>query len=161
MGGGFRIVAEVAFDAGDNDGIIAALGDWSNGWALFVEDGRPTFAINLFGDLATVRSSSVAAEGARTITVTYRRRAAGGGPIQLAIDGEPVGEGAIEADLPFRWQIGAGGLLIGRDIGFPVSPEYEPPFPFAGEILGVTIESTALAALLGPADEVDQILHHE
>ena len=51
----------------------AALGDWSNGWALFVDDGRPTFAVNRFGELTTVRSPKTPSEGARTITVDYRR----------------------------------------------------------------------------------------
>ena len=50
----------------------------------------------------------------------------------------------LPGDLPFRWQIGGGGLLVGRDSGFPVTAEYEPPFEFAGEIHGVTIESTPL-----------------
>ncbi len=163
MGGGFRIIAEVSLDAGDNDGIVCALGDWSNGWALFVDDGRPTFVVNRFGELTVVRSSSTPAEGARTLTVEYERVADGGGPLRLSVDGERVGEDVIAGDLPFRWQIGGGGLLVGRDAGFPVCGEYEPPFASAGEIHGVTIESTPL--LPGRAQASDEeflaALHRE
>ena len=35
---------------GGGEGVICALGDWSNGWAWYLLDGRPVVAFNLFGD---------------------------------------------------------------------------------------------------------------
>ena len=53
--------------------------------------------------------------------------------------------GQLPRDLPFRWQIGGAGLLIGRDAGFPVCDDYEPPFPFTGALHSLTIEIPRLA----------------
>jgi arylsulfatase len=47
----------------------------------------------------------------------------------------------VPADLPFHWQIGGAGALIGRDRGFPVSDDYRPPAPFSGSIERVVLES--------------------
>jgi arylsulfatase len=47
--------------------------------------------------------------------------------------------------MPLRWQIGGAGLLIGRDRGFPVCDDYQPPFPFSGRLERVVIEVPALA----------------
>ena len=55
--------------------------------------------------------------------------------------------------LPFRWQIGGGRLLVGHDRGFPVCDDYEPPFPFTGELRTITFEIPMFA----PHDPADQI----
>jgi hypothetical protein len=58
------------------------------------------------------------------------------------VDGEPVAAATVPADLPFRWQIAGGGVLIGRDRGFPVvDGAYVPPAAFDGEIDTVVIEA--------------------
>ena len=43
-----------------------------------------------------------------------------------------VAEGPLPRRLPMRWQIGGAGLLVGRDRGFPVCDDYQPPFAFTG-----------------------------
>jgi hypothetical protein len=42
--------------------------------------------------------------------------------------------------LPHLSTAGAG-LLIGRDRGLPVSPDYRPPFEFTGELRRVELRS--------------------
>jgi hypothetical protein len=66
----------------------------------------------------------------------------------------------VGQDLPFRWQIGGTGLLIGRDRGFPVCDDYRPPFPFTGTIRHVAIEAPP-ASPRDTAAEVRQALRHE
>jgi len=163
LGGGFRILARVQVDeeALPPSGVIVALGDWSNGFALYLLDGRPRMTINLFGDPVTASSDEVIGPGSHTVAAEYRREPAGGGPMAVGIDGalacEPV---RLPADLPFRWQIGGAGMFVGRDTGFPVCEDYAPPFPFTGNLCDVTIESLALAPP-DPESELAVGLHHE
>ena len=160
MGGGFRMVADVVVPDGGASGVLTALGDWHNGWATYVVDGRPTVALSLFGDVVRLAGSAALAPGRRQIQVLYRRAARGGGPIALCIDGVTVARAQVPTDLPFRWQIGGTGLLVGRDRGFPVCDDYQPPAPFSGVIEKVTLE----ALLLLPRDvqaEIEALLRHE
>jgi arylsulfatase len=160
MGGGFRLIADLVVPDGGADGVIAALGDWSNGFVLLVDDGCPTFAVNLFGQPTFVVGTEPLTAGEHTTTVEFRRERSTGGPIELRVDGAPVAETRLPADLPFRWQIGGGGLLIGRDHGFPVYEGYRPPFPFGGEIRTVTLEAPMLLPPR-PVEEVQAALHRE
>jgi arylsulfatase len=78
----------------------------------------------------------------------------------LHVDGTQVAEGPLPRRFPMRWQIGGAGLLVGRDRGFPVCDDYQPPAAFAGTIERVVIEVPALM----PADAVAETaaaLHRE
>jgi len=170
MGGGFRLDAliEVTGDpsTGSADGVIAALGDWSNGWTLVVIDGVPQMAFSIFGELVIAQGPALSA-GSSAVSVIYERnRSARLVRVEVrtasdqVVSGDPV---ELLVDLPFRWQIGGGGLLIGRDAGFPVWERYEPPHAFPGEIESVTITSTMLAAMMGGtrSDEIRSFIHRE
>jgi Sulfatase len=152
MGGGFRLVAAVDVPERGADGVICALGDWSNGWAWYLLDGRPTLAFSLFGAPCRVTADEPVASGPHTLEVGYVRDGAGGGGLTLCVDGAVVGEGTLPEDLPFRWQIGGAGLRIGRDTGFPVNDDYAPPFPFSGTVHHVAVESAGYAP---PVDRTD------
>jgi arylsulfatase len=148
MGAGFHLTAVVDVPSGvtsedgtaAGDGVICALGDWNNGWALYVVDGRPVVAFSLFGAHHSATSPVALEAGEHRVRVTYERSRAGGGAVHLGIDGVCVAELDLPHDLPFRWQIGGAGLHIGHDRGFPVSDGYQPPFPFRGTIDRVEIE---------------------
>ncbi len=161
LGGGFTVRARVTTgDRDSRDGILCALGDWNNGFAFFVLEGRFTAVVNLFGDPVVVQADSELGAGEHELTVDYRRDPGGGGPLTISIDGEAAATTTLPRDLPFRWQIGGSGLLIGRDRGFPVCDLYQTPFPFEGTLHDVVLESRALA----PPDVVEQVqaeLRHE
>ena len=152
MGGGFRLVAEVDVPAGGGAGVVCALGDWNNGWAWYLLDGRPVVTFTLFGQPCRVAADAALAPGGHTLEVRYERAAAGGGTLTLCVDGADVAAGTLPEDLPFRWQIGGAGLRIGRDAGFPVCDDYTPPFAFTGTIAHVAVESAGHAP---PADRPD------
>jgi arylsulfatase len=78
----------------------------------------------------------------------------------LAVDGAVVASGPLPRRLPLRWQIGGAGLLVGRDRGFPVCEDYQPPFPFSGTLERLVIEVPALAPI-DVAQDVIASLHHE
>jgi arylsulfatase len=160
MAGGFRLTAEIAVPSGGASGVIAALGDWNNGWACYCVGGRTAVCLNLFGTPVRALASEPLSSGRHRIDVVYRRVATGGGPLAVCVDGAVVARARVPSDLPFRWQIGAAGLLVGRDRGLPVCDDYEPPAPFEGEIERVVLEALALVPKEVRA-EIEALLKHE
>jgi arylsulfatase A-like enzyme len=158
LGGGFRMLAEI--EVGERPaGIVCALGDWSNGWACYLLDGRPVITFNILGEIFRYAGSEPLAAGRRALVAEYHWARANSS-IRLSVDRKLIAEGPLPRRLPMRWQIGGAGLLVGRDRGFPVCDDYRPPFPFSGSIVRMVIEVPALA----PADAVQEIaaaLHHE
>ena len=143
-------------------GAVATLGDWSNGWALYLLDGRPVFALTTGAGVVRLAGADPLAAGDHTLTVTYRRGHGGGGPLALAVDDDAVDQAEVVGTLPFRWQIGGAGLLVGRHAGFPVHTDYTAPFEFGGTIDRVVLATPALA----PTDaditaEIAAALRHE
>jgi arylsulfatase len=151
LGGGFRLLAEIEIEDGAS-GILCALGDWSNGWACYLLDGRPVITFTILGEVFRFAASARLAAGRRAIIAEYRWARANS-VLALAVDGAVVAEGPLPRRLPMRWQIGGAGLLVGRDRGFPVCDDYEPPFPFSGVLGRLIIEVPALA----PADAEQEI----
>src|SRR5262249_3631815 len=59
LGSGFRLRARVEVPVGESaNGVIAALGDWNNGFACYLIDGVPVVAMNLFGSLVRVEGKA-------------------------------------------------------------------------------------------------------
>lgn len=158
MGGGFRLLAEIDAPAAAC-GVLCALGDWSNGWACYLLEGRPVITFNILGEVFRYAAGAPVAAGRRSIVAEYHwaRRDSS---ITLAVDGVVVAEGPLPRRLPLRWQIGGAGLLIGCDRGFPVCDDYRPPFRFSGTLERLVIEAPALAPRDVP-QEVRGSLHHE
>jgi arylsulfatase len=159
IGSGFRLVARVDVASAGAEGIVVALGDWNNGFACYLLDGAVVAVFNLFGEPARVASDVAVAPGERILAVEYVRQPKGGGPVTLLVDDRIAGELQLRQDLPFRWQIGGTGLLIGHDRGLPVFDDYRPPFAFTGTIHHVEIE--APPSPRDTAAEVRQALRHE
>jgi arylsulfatase len=158
MGAGFRLHTSLSAPA---EGVLCALGDWSNGWAWYLLDGCPVGTVNLFGDATSVRGPALGA-GVHDLELRFDR-AGGGHRLSLHVDGEEVDEADLPGDLPFRWQIGGAGLHVGRDTGFPVCEDYQPPFPLTVPFDGVVLEIPMFAPRAAPsaADEVRQAVKHE
>jgi arylsulfatase len=119
------------------------------------------FTVNLFSEPYTAAAADPLTAGSHELEVRYTREQAAGGPIIVSIDGAEAGSVALPADMPFRWQIGGAGLLVGRDSGFPVDDSYRPPFPFTGGFDEIVIEIPFLAPPPDPEAEVEQLLKHE
>ncbi|MEO8605046.1 MAG: sulfatase/phosphatase domain-containing protein, partial [bacterium] len=156
--GGFRLQAEV--ETGANAvGILCALGDWSNGWAFYLLDGKPVLTFNILGALFRFAAETPIGAGTHAIGAEYRWEKSGR-TISLVVDGVVVAHGPMRPRLPLRWQIGGAGLLIGYDRGFPVCDDYASPFAFSGTLHRLLIEVPALA----PSDvqlEIAEALHRE
>ncbi|MEZ5321265.1 MAG: arylsulfatase [Microthrixaceae bacterium] len=168
MAGGFVLRVPITVATADASGVLCALGDWNNGWALLVHEGCPEAVFNLFGEATGFGSHTPMTAGDHIVGLHYsgapERRA------DLSVDGAMVASTNLPADLPFRWQIGGAGLRIGYDVGFPVSDGYSPPFRFEGDLGAVTIEIPFLAGRdphdqrTSPTDVgavTARFLHHE
>lgn len=144
---GTLIEADLDVPAGGGEGVLAAMGDWTNGWALVVLDGCPTFLLNCTSTPAAVRATDPLTEGRHRVGFRFD---VGRGAGVLLVDGQEV---AVQ-ELPLGMgasglQIGGGGLRLGHDAGFPVSDDYAPPFPWTGTLRTVTF----LDAFAPPVDE--------
>ena len=159
LAGGFRALADVEVPQAGVEGILCALGDWSNGWALYVLGGRLVATFNLFGAVECVAAPEPVPAGRHRLAVEVRPGGRGC-ELSLSIDDAVAATGRLARMLPFRWQIGGGGLRVGRDSGFPVCDDYQPPFPFTGTLHEVVIELPGLAPR-DPAIEVALALHRE
>jgi arylsulfatase A-like enzyme len=144
IGGGARILADVEVPDTGARGIVCALGDWNNGWAVYLLEGRPVAAFNLFSTVYRTASDAPLPGGRHVVGVEYVNQPPGG-RVTLLVNDAPVGEVQLASHLPFRWQIGNTGLRIGDDRGFPVCDDYRPPFAFSGTVHSVTFEVPSLA----------------
>ncbi|MFI5316839.1 MAG: sulfatase-like hydrolase/transferase [Myxococcota bacterium] len=158
--GGFCLRAELDLERLPGRGVIAALGDWTNGWAIYLLEGRPVAVLNVCGDVHRLAASESLGRGAHELRFEFVRRPSGGGKTVLALRDRVLAEGEIPVNLPFRWQIGGAGLLVGRDRGFPVCADYAPPFPFEGVLRRVVLEVAGRPAP-DAQREVATALRHE
>lgn len=147
LAGGFTIEVD-AECAGPPEGVLCALGDWNGGFAFYARQGRLSFALCAAGQLALTTSVETVPTGQHRFWV------------HCAPDGEgsltTLGYGETElirerhgTSIPFVYQHGGASLTIGRDRGFPVCDDYEPPFCWTGSIEQVVLDSTGATPGLG------------
>ena len=156
---GFVLVAEFELPSGSGEGVIGALGDWSNGWACYLLRGRPVVTFNLFGAAYRIAGSGAISAGSHSLRSSFCARRQGAATAS-SHRYQIVAEGHIPRDLPIRWQIGGAGFLVGHDRGFPVCDDYAPPFAFSGTLRQVVLEAPAFAPR-DRAEEVAIALRHE
>jgi arylsulfatase len=91
---------------GNDRGIILAQGGKFGGWALYMDDGKPSYTYNWFGlDSYTVTSSKAIPKGSAEVKLDFvydGGEALGkGGIATIYVNGEKVAEGRIEKTIPF------------------------------------------------------------
>jgi arylsulfatase len=144
----YSITADVEIPAAGAEGVLFSQGGNDGGHSLYVQGGRLHYAYNYVGrNLYCIKSDVSVPAGRHRLRLEFEvtgkpdiahgRGAAGRG--QLYIDEKLAGEG----DIPLTNPLAVGLLsafVCGADIGAPVTPEYTPPFPFAGKIHKVTVD---------------------
>jgi len=140
----------VAIDAqipGDATGVLYALGGFSGGLSLYVEDGVLSYEYNLFEIVRTqIKAKGRLPEGKVRIEVVTRyveKKAAGPLEVTLKVDGKAVAKGRVPVSAPLGFTAN-DCLDIGTDLGSPVSLDYfdRAPFPFNGAIQEVRVQYT-------------------
>jgi len=134
-GRSFDLAARVTAAAHD-EGVLFATGTENSGFALFVQDGRLVFDYNAFGEHVVIESTSAIPVGASTLTLRLRRLGRHG-TASLDVDGQTSGD----AELPlFMGMMSSIGPSIGYDHGSAVSPRYDAPYPFTGNLHHIEIQ---------------------
>jgi arylsulfatase len=157
--GGFRMIADVDVPEPGATGILAAMGDWTGGLALFVRDGRLVFVLNRAGDEARVESEVAIPTGRHQLAAVYTPGFERPG-LGLFHDDELVAHAVLPVRAPMVFQHGGTALYLGRDRGLPVCDDYEPPFPWTGALHELVIE-TGPAIEPSLTERMRALLHHE
>ena len=139
---GFRLLADIDVPVGIRaSGIICAHHIYTfgatvpGGWACYVLDGRLIVAFEATGVTTRIAADDVSLAGRHVIGVAYFPEPGAEGRLLVTLDGRESGADHIPASAgPAVLQYLEGKLLIGRDEGFSLSADYQPPFPFTGRI---------------------------
>lgn len=112
------------------NGVIVAQGGTAHGYALYLQDGKPAFALRIARQLTTIRANEPLGSGRFTVEA----RLADDGRMTLSVEGRQVAEGRAPGLLTAQ---PARGLAVGSDDG-PVG-DYAAPNRFTGKIENVTL----------------------
>jgi hypothetical protein len=111
------------------DGVIAAQGGGTHGWAIYVREKKLNLAITRGGQRELMQVA--APEGPGTIEMEIRKD----GSAQISWNGDQIADHSFSGALTEQPQ---DGLQIGRDLNGQVG-DYRVPFAFGGEISQVEI----------------------
>ena len=140
-GRSFDLTATITRQKNDQ-GVLFSTGTENSGISIFIQNERFVVDYNAFDDHSVVRSDIEIPIGYSTLRAQFRRLKRGG-EITIYVNEEP--SGSIEIPL-FMRMISSVGSSIGYDHGSAVSPQYESPFPFSGELHQIEIQLAARRA---------------
>ena len=126
----YKALAEVEL-TGDAQGVIFAHGSRFGGHALFVKDGKLTYAYNFLGiPPETLISADVPASGRHIVGIEFTKQRMGEyhesyGPLKLYVDDQVVAEEEIRT-MTGHFSLCGEGLCIGYDSGDAVSSTVQP-----------------------------------
>ncbi|HNE25795.1 MAG TPA: arylsulfatase [Pseudomonadales bacterium] len=155
-GKSYTITANIHRDNDQQNGVIAAQGDRFSGYSLYLKDNHLVYERNTGIVVIRLVSNDPVPVGNSTIQLRYDKVSTGLAVVKglfsegigfnrlsvlkgtgtLLINGKESGSVVINQPFMIGWE----GLDIGRDTGAPVSPQYESPYPFAGQMSDVVYD---------------------
>ncbi|MGN7807745.1 arylsulfatase [Ensifer sp. 22521] len=129
----------------DSEGVLYALGAFSGGVALWVENGKLTYEYNLFEiERTRLETSDPLPSGKVNIEVETRKAGSNhDAPLDVVIrvDGKEVAKGRVPRSAPLAFTAN-DAFDVGRDSYSPVSLAYfdRKPFAFNGKIQQLKVE---------------------
>jgi len=139
----WSLTADIDIPESGAEGMIATLGGFSNGWALYLLKGKPVFHYTFgFLDHYNIEAPQPLSAGHHTILFDFKYDGGGigkGGTGTLYVDGQQVAQGRIEHTVAIRYTLNVESFDIGEDTGTAVDTSYEVPFTFTGAIDKITI----------------------
>ena len=161
LASGAPLVASLEIPDDGAEGVLCAMGDWTNGWAFVLLDGRPALLVNVVSRPYRVVAAEPVGPGAHHVAVRFAGGFGQPGEAVLYVDGDEVGRGELPEGLGSGGiQIGGGGLRVGHDEGFPVTDDYAVPFAFTGVLHHVEFDA-AVPPAAQIAAELDEALRRE
>jgi len=140
----FSVTAEVTVPDASANGVIIAQGGAFAGWTIYLKAGKPIYCHNLLGlNRFKVEGTSVVPAGTHQVRMEFAYDGGGmgkGGNVSLFIDGQPAGEGRVQATVPLVFS-GDETTDLGRDTASPVSDDYDAESSvFTGKVAWVQID---------------------
>jgi len=121
------ITAEIEVPEDGAAGVIIAQGGAFGGWSLYLKDGKPAYCYNLLGlQRFKVEGGAAVPAGTHQVRAEFAYDGGGlgkGGQVTLYIDGDPVGEGRVEATVPMIFSADETAD-VGSDTASAVSDDY-------------------------------------
>jgi arylsulfatase len=153
------VTAEVEVPGAGAEGVIVAQGGAFGGWVLYAKQGRLRYCHNFIGlQRFTVASDREIPDGTHQVRMEFEYDGGGlgkGGLVRLYLDGDKVGDGRLEATVPFMYSSDETTDL-GRDTASPVSDDYTPrESVFSGTVNWVQID------IAEAAEDVDHLISPE
>lgn len=140
----WTLTADIDVPEGGAEGMIATHGGLVGGYGLYVQDGRPAFVYNFLAlDRPTIAGTEPLPSGKVQLALDFAYEGAPGelgkpATVTLKVNGAEVAKGTLARTIPIQISLGEG-FDVGMDVGSAVDFNYQPPFPFTGEIDKVTI----------------------
>ena len=161
LGTDFGLAAEFGADVGpDHEGLLCEQGDWTNGWAWFLSEGKVTWVLNFVGE-SVHRVTAALPASSRRLGFTFTRHDGGGATGTAYADGSEIGAGEIGVDIPFRWNPNGAFLTVGFGRGFPVCDDYAFPFPCTGPLSRVVVDISDPLTAVGTPEDLETMLRHQ
>ena len=153
------VTAEVTVPDGGAEGVIVAQGGAFAGWSLYVKDGRPKYAYNLFGvQQFHVEGEAAIPPGTHQVRMEFTYDGGGlgkGGTVALYLDGTKTGEGRVEGTVPMIFSADET-CDVGSDTASAVSDDYTPESSrFTGTVEWVQID------IADAAEDLDHLITPE
>ena len=153
------ITAQIVVPGSGANGVILSQGGAFGGFALYAKDGRPAYCYNLFGlQLFKVYGEGAIPAGEHQVRMEFTYDGGGlgkGGAVTLFVDGEPVGDGRVQATVPMLFSADET-TDVGSDTATPVSDDYGPrDSEFTGRVRWVQLDIDE------SAEDVDHLITPE
>lgn len=149
-GKSYTISANITRQNEQQQGVLVAQGDQFSGYTLYVQNNHLVYERNTGADtlrlvasqplpagnvqvqvrFEKVSTALAVAKGLFSEGLGFNRLSVLKGTLSLWQNDQPVGELFIEQPFLVAWE----GLDVGQDTGSPVSPHYQAPFAFEGEL---------------------------
>jgi arylsulfatase len=131
-------------------GALLALGTPNAGHVAYIIDNRLVYDVNFFGEHQIVRSAEIPS-GRHVFGFHLERVRRGPGHLRYTVDGDAIGGGGTIDKLAVM--ISSTGLDLGRNPS-SISPDFEGPFDFTGELHRVEIDVRRALDATSAHDEV-------
>jgi arylsulfatase A-like enzyme len=152
------VTAEIFVPDGGAQGVIVAQGGSIGGWSLYMKGGKPRYCYNLLGiQRFYVEGEREIPTGTHQVRMEFAYEGGGlgkGGAVDLFVDGEVVGKGAVAATAAMIFSAD-DTCDVGKEGGALVAEDYPVPNEFTGQINWVEID------VAEAAEDVDHMISPE